>query len=601
MLVERSHVMSLRNLTVVACFIAVAITTACLPSCSSREQIAPAARPEKKETRKRRKFFKAAPPVKEAEKSAAKLFATEKHSKPSGEELDKRLENFTTTPKAEAYSMKRMATPARPAAPVRPADSPSGGALDFGAEEEAEEEGNGDQAGVGPRFFGTSIGRPEKKEAAKGGKPQAVKTWKRKGAPTFARVYVGAGNSLELVRMQVNVTVEGPRARTVVDHIFRNPHDRQLEGTFEYPLPTGASPCYYAMFIGGQTAEVPLFFRESEIPGNLTELTPQEIVAHVGKKYWGELKEARIVKKETARKAYEEIVRRKIDPALLEYAGANTFRGRVFPIPAKGYNRVIIAYEQTLERVDEQLRYRFPLPDCELTSLNFALSASSAECKIPQFNTKDIEGAQKDGRLLYAGEWTKQGPGGEAIFSFSPPRKDIQYISGLDGEGGPYYFYAHLRPQLGEEKAAAFAKHAIFLLDISLSEEPDRFNTSVKILAKILESDNTIEKFQVLLFDVGARWLVKPEGFWLANNEEGRKEFFAKLDGVLLEGATDLSAALEKLTAQKEIGGEPVNIFLLSDGQVNWGRTEANQVVARFENNAKFSYRFFCYRTGLRS
>ena len=38
--------------------------------------------------------------------------------------------------------------------------------------------------------------------------------------------------------------------RTVVDHVFRNPHDRQLEGTFEYPLPTGASPSYFAMFLG---------------------------------------------------------------------------------------------------------------------------------------------------------------------------------------------------------------------------------------------------------------------------------------------------------------------------------------------------------------
>ena len=58
----------------------------------------------------------------------------------------------------------------------------------------------------------------------------------------MARVYVGDGNSLELVSLHVTTTVEGPRARTVVDHVFRNPHDKVLEGTFEYPLPSGASP-----------------------------------------------------------------------------------------------------------------------------------------------------------------------------------------------------------------------------------------------------------------------------------------------------------------------------------------------------------------------
>src|SRR5205814_10502386 len=55
-----------------------------------------------------------------------------------------------------------------------------------------------------------------------------------------------------------------------------------------------------------------------------------------------------------------------IDPALLEYAGGNTFSGRVFPIPPKGYNRVLIAYEELLPVASAKVQYRFPLPDCKL-------------------------------------------------------------------------------------------------------------------------------------------------------------------------------------------------------------------------------------------
>ncbi len=83
--------------------------------------------------------------------------------------------------------------------------------------------------------------------------------------PTMARVYVGDGNSLELVSLNVTTTVEGPRARTVVDHIFRNPHPRQLEGTFEYPLPTGASPSYFAMFLGQTRDTVPARFGRRDV------------------------------------------------------------------------------------------------------------------------------------------------------------------------------------------------------------------------------------------------------------------------------------------------------------------------------------------------
>src|SRR5439155_13690334 len=112
-------------------------------------------------------------------------------------------------------------------------------------------------------------------------------TWKRdRACPTFARVYVGDGNALELVSLQVTVTVEGPRARTLVDHIFRNPHDRQLEGTFEYPLPTGASPSYFAMFLGQTRDAVPPRFRgkgeRSPLPAEaLAHLTPTDLVKQV--------------------------------------------------------------------------------------------------------------------------------------------------------------------------------------------------------------------------------------------------------------------------------------------------------------------------------
>ena len=103
--------------------------------------------------------------------------------------------------------------------------------------------------------------------------------------PTMARVYVGDGNSLELVSLQVTSTIEGPRARTVVDHIFRNPHDKQLEGTFEYPLPTGASPSYFAMFLGQTRDTVPARFGRRDVaalPADaLAKLTPEQLVKHV--------------------------------------------------------------------------------------------------------------------------------------------------------------------------------------------------------------------------------------------------------------------------------------------------------------------------------
>jgi hypothetical protein len=428
--------------------------------------------------------------------------------------------------------------------------------------------------------------------------------WHRDAArPTLARVYVGDRNSLELVSLQVTVTVEGPRARTVVDHVFRNPHDKQLEGTFEYPLPTGASPSYFAMFLG-QTRDVapPRFARRGEappLPDALARMTPPELVASVDTDAWGKLQVAKVAPNNQAKEAYEETVRGRVDPGLLEYAGGNTFRGRVFPIPAKGYNRVLIAYEETLPVSDGRLLYRFPLPGQKLADMTFTLQARSSECRQPTFDLKDGAKVESGGRVTFTRSWKDTKPTGEVVFSCVPTDPHIQTTSGRHVDGGPLHLYARVRPDLPAKQTAPFASHAVFLLDTSLSESPDRFAVSMKLLQAILERDADLKSFNVLAFNAAPAWL-DGKG-WLANTKEGREKALKKLDGLLLEGATDLGAALDSLAAPPFAvpDGLPINVFLLSDGHLTWGETDAATLVSRFERRCRTQCRFHCYRTGL--
>lgn len=449
---------------------------------------------------------------------------------------------------------------------------------------------------------GLDAGRPVSATPEKPKPEKAPSVWKRdRQRPSFARVYVGDGNSLELVSMHVSVVVDGPRARTTVDHVFRNPHDRQLEGTFEYPLPTGASPSYFAMFLGQtRDAAPPRFAQRSKLTDDqLPRLTPVELVKHVDKDDWGKLTEARVVAKDKALEAYEDTVRGKIDPALLEYAGGNTFSGRVFPIPPKGYNRVILSYEETLPFSRGDQLYRFPLPDCKLTELQLSLEADAKECKyqVGTGTAAQIKNASGDASFRFHQTWQGKGPRGDAVFRFPAPA--TQAIAGRHGEGGPQYVYTRVRADLPAQEAAPFARHAVFLLDTSLSENPDRFAVSMKLMKEILGRDTDIQKFNVLAFDVAARW-VSPGG-WLDNTAASREEAPRKLDGTLLEGATDVGAALDKLCSPgfSVEPGTPLNVFLLSDGQVTWGESDVAQLVARFEARCPFPTRFHCYRTGL--
>jgi hypothetical protein len=468
---------------------------------------------------------------------------------------------------------------------------------------------------------------------------KSPQVWRRDGQrPTFARVYLGGGNSLDLVSLQVNVTVEGPRARTVVDHIFHNPHDRQLEGTFEYPLPTGASVSYFGMFQGQARPNAPPRFANGGQPPQVRALTqpgltaakpessttnlgtqvplqassaalaglnPSDLARQVSSADWGPVQEARVVSKQKALETYEDIVRTRIDPALLEYSGGNTFTGRVFPISPKGFNRVIIAYEELLPIVQEHALYRFSLPNRKLSEVQISLQANQSDFTKTQFFPKEAKKETGGDRVVYSHTWKDAEANGEVVFAGLPTRPQVQGISGKQGESGPTYLYARVRPQLKTETSRPFSDHAVFLLDTSLSEHPDRFAVSMKLWQQVLQSDPGIKKFNILAFNVGTSW-IEPKG-WLDNTPEGRGKALAKLDGIVLEGATDLSVALNRLATRgadaTPLAGlgksAPLEVFMLSDGQITWGNRDTNSLVANFEANCPYSARFHCYTIGL--
>lgn len=130
---------------------------------------------------------------------------------------------------------------------------------------------------------------------------------------------------LEIVSHAVTVTCVDQVARTFVDETFFNNTDRRLEGTFYYPLPDDAAIGEFAMYVDGK-----------RIAGEVLEQ---------GK----------------ARQVFEYIVRQQKDPALLEWAGGNLFKMRVFPIEPHSSKRVQLGYTQILPLRDGVVSYTYPL------------------------------------------------------------------------------------------------------------------------------------------------------------------------------------------------------------------------------------------------
>ena len=117
----------------------------------------------------------------------------------------------------------------------------------------------------------------------------------------------GEKRAMLVERVSTDVVIRGLLAETTTKMVFRNPHDRVLEGQLDFPLPEGASISGYGLDVDGEMAE------------------------------------GVIVEKDAARVAFETEVRKGVDPGLAEWVRGNNFRTRVYPIPAGGTARFLFA------------------------------------------------------------------------------------------------------------------------------------------------------------------------------------------------------------------------------------------------------------------
>jgi len=121
------------------------------------------------------------------------------------------------------------------------------------------------------------------------------------------------GSGLEMRSLKARVVIEGFLAFTELEMVFYNPENRRREGRFQIILPDNAAISRFAMKIGER------------------------------------LQEGEIVEKQLARRAYEDFLHRRQDPALLETDSGNRFNARIFPIEPKSEKHLILSYSQRLK------------------------------------------------------------------------------------------------------------------------------------------------------------------------------------------------------------------------------------------------------------
>ena len=326
-------------------------------------------------------------------------------------------------------------------------------------------------------------------------------------------------NPMVLQDLSVDILVIGQTAVTTMEMTFYNPNSRVMEGEFQFPLANGQQVSRFALDINGK------------------------------------LREGVVVDKTAGRKAFEDIVRRGVDPGLLEKTEGNNFKARVYPMPAKGTRRVLIAFEQELHERDGQDYYFLPIT-ANTTLKNFKVRTEV----VSRFVKADIQNSLqldfKQARNSYISEVSQQNfTLNQNIALTFPKIEKPQTISAT--KGNKTYCYGNIALATAQPKNRPIPKEIGLLWDASHSAANrdrakefaflDAYFKALKNVKVVLSSFN-IRSDKPLTFEV-------KNGNW--------QVLKSHLESLPYDGATDGNAINFSLKADE--------LLFFSDGIFNFG------------------------------
>jgi len=375
---------------------------------------------------------------------------------------------------------------------------------------------------------------------------------------------------LEIKFHHVTVHIKDQLATTEVDQVFFNPNASRLEGTYIFPIPRNAQINKFMMDVNGK------------------------------------MQEAELLDAAKARSVYEDIVRRALDPALLEYVGQGLFKLRVFPIEPHSEKRIRLSYTQLLRQDGGLVDYLYPLntekfssKPLESVSIKVVLETGQV-LKSLYSPSHEVEISRKDAHHATIGfEARGIKPDTDFQFLFSTQASSeigmslLTYRDEHDPEG---YFLLLASPG---DSQTVMKKDVVFVLDTSGSmADGGKLAQAKRALNFCLSNLGEGDHFEVVRFSTEPEALFEKLVDSSEVNRAKARAFIEKLDpigGTAMDGAMTTALGLVK----QSDSNRPFIIVLLTDGRPTIGYTNEREILAHALRGAgDRTVRIFCIGIG---
>jgi Ca-activated chloride channel family protein len=327
---------------------------------------------------------------------------------------------------------------------------------------------------------------------------------------------VDRGFAVERVRGEVHVRIEGRAALVEVSEWFRNDGPRVAEGHYLYPLPGDAVFRGFSLFQG-----------DAELRGEIMDA-------------------------QQARSIYEEIVRRRADPALIELAGQGLLRARVFPMEPGTERKVTLRYTQLLVRAGDALQLdwvgarpgrasadheRIGAPASQRSPTSFDVLVEGGAFLDPFSPTHVLEVGRAGGKLAVRLSEELVG----RLSLFFPLARDAIGVSVAahrpPGEDG----YAMLTLSPGRGAPEQQPRDVTVVLDVSGSMSGEKIAQAREALRFLLGTFEDDDRFRLIAFSNAVHM---HSDDWVRATPASIGDARHWVDGLVADGGTNIGAAL---------------------------------------------------------
>lgn len=383
----------------------------------------------------------------------------------------------------------------------------------------------------------------------------------------------GVRRSVYIVRHDISVEITDQVAKTTVTEVFRNPTNRVREATFRFYLPEGTAVDGFEMIVNGEPTQ-------------------------------GKLLDAN-----EARGIYEGIVRRDMDPGLLQFVGRQMFEARVYPVVANGDTTITIRYTQTLTAEAGLMRYRYPLntskySPTEVESMTLTTRITTTQplrmvyspshtVSVERIDTHRAAAvfsgtnvvSDRDFMLFWA-------TGGDAV--------DLSMLNWRESADTDGYFMLSLSPQTIAADAEVQPKDFVMVLDTSGSMiAQDKLKAACNAVTYTLNRLNPRDRFAILAYDNYVNAF--DDGKLQAASPDAVKRALAFVGKLVASGGTNIEAALTAaIAALPEASSNRASmIVFLTDGQPTVGNVNVEKLVQIGALAAAHGTRIFTFGVGV--